>query len=72
MTVREILCGRKRTPLEIVWRSPQPPHSHPRRHSRERDAKRTHYVLQEFVQNGRWGYWTTISDFEVVVGGRAA
>jgi hypothetical protein len=29
-------------------------------------------VLQEFVQNGRWGYWTTISDFEVVVGGRAA
>jgi hypothetical protein len=73
MTVLEIMCGRKSvTPLEIVWRNPQSPHSPPRRHSCERDGKHTHYLLQEFVDDGCCGYWTTISAFEVVVGGHAA
>ena len=73
MTVLQMIGERKgAAPLGIVWRNPHPRRSQPRRHSRERDGQRIHYVLQEFVEYGRFRYWTTISDFEVVAGGRAA
>jgi hypothetical protein len=58
--------------LEIVWRNPERMRSHRRRHSFECTGERTLYILQEFVEDGQAGHWTTISDLEVVVGGRAA
>ena len=61
--------GRK---LEIVWRNPNPVCGGPRRHNREYAAESARYVLQEFVYEGHVGYWTTITNLEVVVGGRAA
>ena len=36
------------------------------------DALSANRILQEFVQDGRLSYWTTLSDLEVVAGGRAA
>jgi len=73
MTAQQIICGRTGvSQLEIVWRNPHRLRGLSRRHSRERDSERTHYILQEFVENGYFSYWTTISDFEVVAGGRAA
>jgi hypothetical protein len=46
---------------------------HPRRrHSLEKGSNHALYVLQELVDDGCLGYWTTISDLEVLVGGRAA
>jgi hypothetical protein len=59
--------------LEIVWRNPERvKHTTRRRHSLERGSNHALYVLQEFVDDGNLGYWTTISDLEVLVGGRAA
>lgn len=69
----DIMCRRKRAnTMEIVWRNPRLLCSRFRRRSCERDGQRTHYLLQEFVDDGYFGYWTTISAFEVVAGGRAA
>jgi hypothetical protein len=58
--------------FEIVWRNPEPLKHTPRRHTLERDSSHALYVLQEFVDDKYLGYWTTISDLEVLVGGRAA
>jgi hypothetical protein len=69
----EILGGQKnKTTPEIVWRNPNPGRSHRRRHNFERTGERAVYILQEFVEDGWVGHWTTISDLEVVTGGRAA
>ncbi len=71
MTALEIICGRKPM-LEIVWRNPNRVRPHRRRHTLEAGRQRAFYILQEFAENGHLGYWTTISDLEVVLGGRAA
>jgi hypothetical protein len=73
MTVLEIICGRGgTTSLHIVWRNPNSVRRLPRRHTLEPPSQGSHYILQEFVQDGRLSYWTTLSDLEVVAGGRAA
>ena len=72
-TMLGILGGWKNgTTLEIVWRNPNPVRLHRRRHSFERTGERPMYILQEFVEDGLVGRWATISDLEVVAGGRAA
>jgi len=58
--------------LEIVWRNPDRMRPNRRRHSFERAGERALYILQEFVEDGKAGHWAKVSDFEVVVGGRAA
>ena len=58
--------------MQIVWRNPRPQRAHRRRHSLEGGGEHARYILQEFVDDGFLGYWTTISDLEVVAGGRAA
>ena len=58
--------------LKIVWRNPYPVRPNLRRHTREFWGDRAFYVLQEFVDDGEAGHWATISDLEIVVGGRAA
>lgn len=60
------------TALEIVWRNQNPVPPRRRRHSLEPTGDRALYILQEFVEDGQAGYWTRISDLEVVAGGRAA
>ena len=73
MTTLEMICGFKSAAKpEIVWRNPRTVRSHRRRHTFERAGRRALYIQQEFVDDGRFGYWTTISDLEVVIGGRAA
>jgi hypothetical protein len=72
MTMLEIICGRKNTAPEIVWRNPKAVSTYRRRHMLDDGSQRALYILQEFVGDGRFGYWTTISDLEVVAGGRAA
>ena len=73
MITLEMICGSKNVnTLEIVWRNPNPMCTHRRRHSFERGGEHARYILQEFVNDGDFGYWTTISDLEVVAGGRAA
>lgn len=57
--------------MEIVWRNPNAVRRHLRRHSFERAGERARYILQEFVEDGQTGYWTTLSGLEVV-GGRMA
>lgn len=57
--------------LEIAWRNPNPVPRHRRRHSFA-GSDRSVYIQQEFVTDGEVGHWTTISNLEVVVGGRAA
>jgi hypothetical protein len=63
--------GKVRT-LEIVWRNPAPISARRRRQSVPRAGDRALYLLQEFVHEGDLGHWTTISDLEVVAGGRVA
>jgi hypothetical protein len=58
--------------MEIVWRNPNAVRRQRRRHSFERAGKRVRYILQEFVEDGQTGYWTTLSGLEVVLGGRIA
>jgi hypothetical protein len=72
MTPIEI-CGRKSAPaLEIVWRNPETVRPTRRYHSFRRASQSAVYVVQELVQDGRFGFWATISDLEVLAGGRAA
>jgi hypothetical protein len=54
--------------LAIVWRNPNQVSAHRRRHN----FKQAVCTMQEFVEDGRLGYWTTIGDLEVLAGGRAA
>ena len=74
MQVIDIAFGIRGIPsLEIVWRNPNPVHTVRRRQSVERvDDTAFCYTLQEFVEDGDAGHWTTISDLEVLVGGQAA
>ena len=68
-----ILSGSKNvTTMGIVWRNPYQVRRNRRRHSVECVGEHAIYILQEFVQDGNLGHWATISDLEVVVGGRAA
>jgi hypothetical protein len=57
--------------FEIVWRNPEPV-KHTTRRSLERGNNHSLYLLQEFVDDGNLGYWTNISDLEVLVGGCVA
>ena len=57
---------------EIVWRNPNRPRTQRRRHSFEPLDGHVLYIVQEFVEAGDAGFWLTISDLEVVSGGRAA
>jgi len=57
--------------LEIVWRNPDTVRAN-RRHSFDGNGDPVRYILQEFVTDGELGYWSTISNLEVVEGGRAA
>jgi len=60
------------TKVKIVWRNPHPVRAHRRRKNVERAGAPAMYLLQEFVDDGYLGYWATISDLEVLVGGRVA
>ena len=71
MTALEMICGRKPR-LGIVWRNPNTVRPHRRRHTLEAGRQGALYILQEFVENDYLSYWTTLSDLEVVLGGRAA
>lgn len=57
--------------LEIVWRNPHTVRAN-RRHSSDGNGDPVLYILQEFVNDGEFGYWATISNLEVVEGGHAA
>ena len=74
MKVVEITFGiRGISSMEIVWRNPNPVRTARRRQSVERiDTAGFVYNLQEFVEDGELGHWTTISDLEVLDGGQAA
>jgi hypothetical protein len=68
-----ILSGTKKVNTPgIVWRNPYQVRRNRRRHSIENVGEHAIYILQEFVQDGDFGHWSTISGLEVVVGGRAA
>ncbi len=67
-----LLAGTNIASMEIAWRNPNQVRQNPRRHSVERAGEHAIYILQEFVQDGQFGHWSTISGLEVVVGGRAA
>jgi hypothetical protein len=58
--------------FEIVWRNPEPVKHTTRRRNLERGNNHSLYLLQEFVDDGNLGYWTNISDLEVLVGGCVA
>ena len=58
--------------FEIVWRNPEPVKHTTRRRSLERGNNHSLCLLQEFVDDGNLGYWTNISDLEVLVGGCVA
>ena len=60
------------TKLEIVWRNPQRVSTSRRRHTFVHEGKQRRYVLEEFVGDGYLGYWNTLSNLEVVAGGRVA
>jgi hypothetical protein len=67
-----LLGGTNVASMEIAWRNPKQVRQNPRRHTFEHAGERALYILQEFVEDGQTGYWTTLSGLEVVVGGRAA
>lgn len=58
------------TRLGIAWRNPRAVYARRRRHNSAPSLGRGRYVLQEF--DGYAGFWRTISDLEVVTGGKAA
>ena len=58
--------------LEIAWRNPNPVRRQRRRHSFAGNAESAVYIQQEFVMDGEASHWKTISNLEVVAGGRAA
>ena len=60
------------TKLEIVWRNSQRVRASRRRHTFVREGEHGLYVLEEFVNKGDLGYWNTISNLEVVAGGKVA
>lgn len=67
-----IVRGTKLVSLEIVWRNPNRVRAHRRRHSFQGASEHPVYIMQEFIEDGQNGYWTTVSGLEVVAGGRVA
>jgi hypothetical protein len=68
-----IMSGTKKLgSLEIVCRNPNRVRACRRRHNFELKGEYAMYVMQEFVEEGEIGYWTTISGLEVLAGGLAA
>jgi hypothetical protein len=63
---------KKRHVVEVVWRNPSRLRAPRRRHKVESAGQQRRYVLQEFVEDGFLGHWATLSNLEVLVGGRAA
>jgi hypothetical protein len=57
--------------LKIVWKNPKRLLRHPRRHN-PLECDSALYILEEFVGDEYLGYWTAISEFEVLAGGTAA
>jgi hypothetical protein len=58
--------------LEIVWRNPNPvAHSRRWQPVRGMDGRVT-YLIQEFSYHGLVGYWSTISNLEILRGWRTA
>jgi hypothetical protein len=73
MTALEITSESKNiSKLEIVWRNPNPVPVNRRCYCLESAGERPLYIQEEFLDDGHFGYWTTISDLEVMKGGRAA
>jgi hypothetical protein len=73
MSATEIIIGSKQEPkLEIVWRNADRRSNRRRRHTFEPDGEHTRYLLQEYVADGYFSYWMTLSSLVVLAGGRAA
>jgi len=71
MAMIEMLCAiNNEMKPAIVWRNPNLLNARRRRHSSAPALGHNRYVLQEY--DGYHGFWRTISDLEVVTGGRAA
>lgn len=71
MAMIEMLCAMtNEMKPAIVWRNPNVLRARRLRHSSAPALGRNRYVLQEY--DGYHGFWQTISDLEVVTGGRAA
>ena len=71
MATVEMISGMTNpTKVGIVWRNPNSVHASLRRHSSAPSLGRNRYILQEY--DGYYGLWRTISNLEVVTGGRAA
>lgn len=60
------------TELTIAWRNPKTIANTPRKQTLDEHSDHAVYILQEFVQDGCFGSWIRICDFEVVPGGRRA
>jgi hypothetical protein len=67
-----IIDSREESKLEIVWRNIDRQSNRRRRHTFEPDGENTRYLLQEYVADGYFSYWMTLSSLEVLSGGRAA
>jgi len=73
MNAAKIIVDSKPAPkLEIVWRNPDRRSNRQRRHTFERDGEHARYILQDFVADGYFSYWMTLSSLVVLAGGRAA
>src|SRR5215470_8150801 len=69
MSMIEMMCGMTNVPkLGIIWRNPNSLRASRRRHSTAPSLGQNRYVLQEY--DGYHGFWRTISDLEIVNGGR--
>lgn len=58
--------------LEIVWRNPEPITHTRRQHTVDQRDDHTLWTFQEGIECEGITYWTTICNFEVWRGGRAA
>jgi hypothetical protein len=67
-----IIDSEPESKLEIVWRNADRRSNRQRRHTFEPDGEHTRYLLQEYVADGYFSYWMTLSSLEVLAGGRAA
>ena len=73
MSAASIIIDTKEEPkLEIVWRNADRRSNCRRRHTFQPDGEHTRYLLQEYVADGYFSYWMTLSSLDVLPGGRAA
>jgi hypothetical protein len=61
-----------KTKLEIVWRNPQRACTSRRRHTFVSKGEQGLYILEESVSDGYLGSWSTLSNLEVVAGGKSS